>query len=225
MKTVYLYYADGYYASESDHYGGPLPNNSTFTAPEIQEGYVPHWNGTAWDQVENHKGKEGYVKGERTTINDYGPLPPSWSDTPPPPTLDQALAAKLGQVMGGYAAAFADMEKIYPQHEREGWVLQEAEALALLADPSAQTPVLSALVAMRGRGETELELADKVLANANTWRMYYAWYTGQQQRMYAEVLALAVLPDIEDPEEAAQAALAAVAALQAYQVTYAPAPV
>jgi hypothetical protein len=183
-----------------------------YVPPVFIEGYWPRWpledpGATDWEQVEDHKGKEGYVNGERATIKDYGPLPDGWSDTPPPPTFAEALAAKLGEVMAGYGAAFADMEKIYPQHEREGWPLQEAEALAVMADPQANTPVLSALVQLRGRGESVVELAAKVLANAASWRMYYAWYTGQQQRMYAEV-----------------SALADVAAIQAYQVAYLPPP-
>jgi hypothetical protein len=84
MSQAYQYTADGYYAGENEDYG-LLPNNATYTAPEMQDGYIPRWTGAAWEQVENHKGKEGYVGGEPFTVKEYGPLPGGWSDTPPPP--------------------------------------------------------------------------------------------------------------------------------------------
>ncbi len=105
--------------------------------------------------------------------------------------LENAKAAKLAEVMHAYSAAFAPIEDVYPAAEREGWPLQEAEAKAVLADPATETPVLSALVELRGRGESVAELAAKVLANAEQWRMIYAYLTGQQQHMYAAVTALA----------------------------------
>lgn len=206
MAKAYQYDAGGYYAGEVEDYG-LLPNNATRTAPDLQAGHIPHWSGAAWEQVENHKDQEGYVNGERVTIKEYGPLPAGWSDTPPPPTQEEARAAKLAEVMSGYNAAFAPVEHVYPAAEREGWAIQEAEARALLADPVADTPVLTALVQLRAQGESVADLAARVLTNAATWRQIYAWYTGQQQRMFAEV---SVLSDME--------------AIQAYQVVYAVPP-
>lgn len=186
--------------------GSYLPANGAWDAPQFVAGHWPRRtaDGSAWESVEDHRGEEGYLDGEPHTIRDCGPLPDGWSATPPPPTLEEVLAAKLSEVMGGYTASFAAVEKIYPAHEREGWPLQEAEALALQADPAAPTPVLSALVQLRGKGESVADLAAQVLANAATWRGVYAWYTGQQQRMYAEVSALTTVAEV-----------------QAYQVVYA----
>ena len=117
------------------------------------------------------------------------------------PTLEEARAAKLAEVMSAYQAAFAPIEAVYPSAEREGWAIQEAEARTLLADPAADpatvAPVLSALVALRARGETPADLAQKVLANAGPWRMVYAWLTGQQQRMYGEVSGLEAVDEIQ----------------------------
>jgi len=118
-------------------------------------------------------------------------------------TLDEARAAKIEEVFAGYSAAFTDVEKAYPQWEREGWAMQEAESAAYLADSKAPTPVLSALVQLRNRSETVAEFAADVMARATQYRGLYAWYTGQQQRMYGEVIALTT-----------------VQAVQAYQVTY-----
>lgn len=91
MVKCYQYTADGYYAGEAEDYG-LLPNNATRTVPTIVEGFVPRWTGKKWEQVEDHKGKSGYVNGVPTEIKEYGPLPEGWSDTPPAPTTEQLAA-------------------------------------------------------------------------------------------------------------------------------------
>lgn len=88
---AYQYDAAGYYAGKIEDYG-ILPNNATYTAPNLQDGYVHRWNGKKWDQVENHKGKQGYVDGQPFIVTDYGPLPDGWSETPPPPTLSEVIS-------------------------------------------------------------------------------------------------------------------------------------
>lgn len=85
MAKAYQYTADGYFAGEVEDYG-LLPHNATRTAPTVVDGKIPHWTGSAWEQVENHKGENGYLNGAPYTIKEYGPLPDGWSDTPPPPT-------------------------------------------------------------------------------------------------------------------------------------------
>lgn len=88
MPKCYQYTADGYYAGEAEDYG-LLPNNATRTAPTVVEGKVPRWTGKKWEQIEDHKGKSGYVNGVPTKIKEYGPLPGGWSDTPPAPTIEE----------------------------------------------------------------------------------------------------------------------------------------
>lgn len=119
------------------------------------------------------------------------------AETGRPPTLDEARAAKLTEVMSAYQAAFKPIEAIYPATEREGWPIQEAEARAVLANPKAETPVLSTLVEMRGRKEKVKDLATKILTNAATWATVYAVLTGQQQRMYADVSALTTVEEVQ----------------------------
>lgn len=154
-------------------------------------------------QTDDNRGRAGWVNGQPFIMEDFGQLPKAFSDTPPEPAMEEALAAKLAEVMRGYSAAFAPVEAVYPAAEREGWPVQEAEARALMADPQAETPVLSALVQLRARGETVAALAEKVLANAGQWRMVYAYLTGQQQRMYGEVTALAAQEGITGADVAA----------------------
>lgn len=104
--------AEGYYIGKSDDYGsGTQPNNTASMDdwPEIIPGFIPRKkaDGPGWDQVEDHKDKEGYVDGQPFTVKDYGPLPDGWSDTPPEPTLDEAVAAKCAEIHAGYDAALA----------------------------------------------------------------------------------------------------------------------
>ena len=109
---------------------------------------------------------------------------------PAGPALEEVRAAKLAEVMAGYSAAFAPIEAIYPREERETWPIQLEEARAVLADPDAETPMLSIMVAVRGKGETIAEFAGVVMANNTMYRQFAAYITGQQQRMYAEVNAM-----------------------------------
>lgn len=104
MAKIYQYTADGYYAGSLEDYG-LLPNNATRTAPTVVDGKIPHWTGDGWEQVENHKGKSGYLNGQPRTITDYGPLPTGWSDTPPPPTIEEAQAAKRSEIASAYNTA------------------------------------------------------------------------------------------------------------------------
>lgn len=118
MAKVYQYMADGYFAGEVEDYG-LMPNNSTRTAPEEQEGFIPRWNGEAWEQVENHKGKEGYVNGEPHTVKNYGPLPEGWSDTPPEPTPEEKSAWARAQRDSLIAATDYLMMPDYPISEAD----------------------------------------------------------------------------------------------------------
>ena len=106
MAKAYQYTADGYFAGEVEDYG-LLPNNATSTAPTFKKGFVPCWDGGKWVQVEDHKGKEGYVDGNPYTIKDYGPLPKGWSDTPPPPPLADAKASKQAEISSAFNAAMS----------------------------------------------------------------------------------------------------------------------
>ena len=73
--------------------------------------------------------------------------------------VTEAKDAKLAEIMQNYGDAFASIKKVYPAAEREGWPEQKAEALALMDNHAAPTPVLSTLVVERGKGETVAQLA------------------------------------------------------------------
>lgn len=89
MKTYYQTDNEGYFLYEFEAPEGPLPHNSTELAPTFSEGFVARFTGVSWEQVENHKGEQGYVYGEPFEIYEYGPYPEGWSATPPPPSEDE----------------------------------------------------------------------------------------------------------------------------------------
>jgi hypothetical protein len=102
MSKCYQYTADGYFAGEAEDYGF-LPHNATHVAPTPQDGHIPHWTGSAWEQVKDHKGKEGWLDGKPHTIKEYGPLPDGWSDTPPPPTPEELAERRRAEILARLA--------------------------------------------------------------------------------------------------------------------------
>lgn len=118
MTKAYQYDASGYYAGEVEDYG-LLPNNATYTAPKAKEGYIPRWTGAKWEQVEDHKGKQGYVDGQPHTVAEYGPLPKGWSDTPPPPSAKEKATQARAQRDSLIAATDYLLMPDYPVSEEK----------------------------------------------------------------------------------------------------------
>ena len=228
MAIAYRYIKPyGYYTGPVDGQGFDVAN-STSQAPEILPGFWPRWpvekaSAEEWEQVEDHRERtaaqgfaeeaiqaatEYWLPGDAhdspaRTMKEIGALPEGALSEAPEMPLEKAITAKLEEVMSGYAAAFAPLAAKYPLQEREGWPIQEAEALSLQAmlpdddrAPEDVAPVLSALVTLRANGETVLDLASMVLANAAQWRGVYASLTGQQQRMYRDVMCMAATEGI-----------------------------
>lgn len=103
MNKAYQHDADGYYLGEFQYPGYLLPHNCVAKQPDIVEGYIPHWTGKKWEQVENHKGDEGYLGGQLTKITEYGPYPDGWSTTPPAPTAEEAKEARKAKIIAELA--------------------------------------------------------------------------------------------------------------------------
>jgi hypothetical protein len=113
-------------------------------------------------------------------------------------TLEVARQKKIHELFAEYTAAFDFVNTIYPPAEREGWLIQLEEARAYLANNSAVTPTLSLMIMLRGRGENLEEFAHNVIGHNEQYRLFYALLTGQQQRMYADIVALETVEEILD---------------------------
>ncbi len=78
-----------YTHSLPDTSGTLPPVNALRAEPVFQEGFCPCEKDGAWIQVEDNRGKKGFVHGVETEIFELGPLPEGWSDTLPPPSLEE----------------------------------------------------------------------------------------------------------------------------------------
>lgn len=125
-------------------------------------------------------------------------------DADPDMVLDMAKTDKMSEIVAGSDAALAALTASYSGHEKLSWPKQETEALAYDADPSTQTPLLSAIAASRG---IELSvLVEKVLANVATYEQASGTILGMQQG-YEDLLdaaetvseVQAIVPDFSLP--------------------------
>ena len=139
MAISYQYDANGYFVGAGEDYGY-LPNNATWTStPQVQPGHALRWTGTAWEQVESHKGEQGFVNGQPHTIRDHGPYPDGWSTTPPPPTPEEIAAARRNEILARLAEidaasirplrAIAQGEAVQADHNKLTALDSEAAAL------------------------------------------------------------------------------------------------
>jgi hypothetical protein len=67
----------------------------------------------------------------------------------------------------------------YSAEERESWTVQMNEAAAFLADPAADTPMLTAMAT--SRGITVADLASRVWENTTLYRQAAGTILGHQQ--------------------------------------------
>ena len=158
------------------------------------------------------------VSGDRicgTATNEYtGPMEhcdcPAWVDVEHldayrveggqvvEPTLTDAKAAKLREVLTGSDAAMNLITASYSENEKLSWPKQEAEAKALLADPNAPAPLLRGIADTRGIALTTLR--DKVLANVEASEALTALILGTQQKYEDAVKAATTVEEVQDIE-------------------------
>lgn len=114
MSRAYQYDMFGYYAGEIEDFGGPVPNNATRAQPELRTGHIPRWNGAAWEQVEDHRGEEGWLDGTPCRIGDYGPYPDGWSATMPEKSREERFRLLRAARDAGLAATDHLLMADYP---------------------------------------------------------------------------------------------------------------
>lgn len=81
-----------------------LPANATFTAPPAEkEGFARVWNGEAWQEVEDHRGTEYWLPGDKYgtpshEMKELGTLPEGATLTPPEQTMEEVKKAKIAEL-------------------------------------------------------------------------------------------------------------------------------
>jgi len=143
MAIVYQYDAAGYYVGPSDDYGAAaLPHNTTREPAPLANEYIPRWTGRAWEQVENHKGREGWLNGQPHKITEYGPLPEGWSDNPPEPTAEELAERRRAAIEG-------ELDAI----DRRGRRASRAAALALARGQAVDPDDLDKLAELEAQAD------------------------------------------------------------------------
>ena len=114
---------------------------------------------------------------------------------PPIPTLQEAKAAKLTEINAAADRAIATLTATYPDREIATFDKQEAEARAYTADPTAPTPLLSAL--SKARGVPLDELARRVLVKADAFAVASGSIIGQRQALEDRLDACTTVEEVE----------------------------
>jgi uncharacterized protein YgiM (DUF1202 family) len=123
-------------------------------------------------------------------------------NTPEPQFTDaellvQAKTDKLEEVTKVYNASISALVGGTDKFELASWTKQEAEARAYMADNSVATPMLSALVAARGLGETVANLAKLVIDKANAYQTAYASILGTYQAKQKAIDAAKTVEEVQ----------------------------
>jgi len=105
---------------------------------------------------------------------------------------------KIREILVKYEHEFEHINLVYPPHEREGWSLQITEAERWLDDNEYETPMIDLLLTVRDRNESKEDFVNSIMEKSNQFKQLYAWLTGQQQKMYNEVI---LIPDDEQHYE------------------------
>lgn len=110
-------------------------------------------------------------------------------------SLDEAKAAKLSEINGAADRAIATLTATYPDREISTFDKQESEGRAYAADPTASTPLLSALAQARG---VPLDgLVRRVLAKADAFAVASGSIIGQRQALEDRLDACMTLEEVQ----------------------------
>lgn len=86
-----------------------IPGDCVEVAPPTpQENYIPVWNGAAWVETEDYRGKEYWLPGDTygtpgREVKKIGPLPEGATLTPPEQTLEEAKEDKHREAGAAFA--------------------------------------------------------------------------------------------------------------------------
>jgi len=118
-----------------------------------------------------------------TPLDEHQAMLAEWVASYVPPPADPAAlrAALSAQLAGEYERRMQIIATGYPPSERESWPVQTGEARALLADPAAATPWIDAAAAARGLDR--VELAQRIVAKDDAYRVIHGTLTGVRQAL------------------------------------------
>lgn len=161
------------------------------------DSYVITKNGMPYHVCSNVKEYEEEWK----AVSAYAKMHPECVTTeqpyiPPVPTLEEAKAAKLSEINRAADRAIAALTTTYPDREISTFDKQEAEARAYSADPTAPTPLLSALA--KARDIDMDELVKRVIAKADAFAAASGYIIGQRQALEDQLDACRTVKEVQN---------------------------
>lgn len=108
--------------------------------------------------------------------------------------LAAARAAKIAEAAAACDAVLGPLGVEYGRWETATWDQQYAEAVALMADPSATVPLLTALAAARGMAVADQ--AQRILRNRESWSVLSGAVVGQRLAVVDRINAAATVTDV-----------------------------
>lgn len=111
MLKIYTYDKNNEYIGESATMLDPeetkkqgkdvwlMPPHCTTVKPDTREGYVPVWDGHAWEYVEDHRGEKGWVNRVPVEIKELGPLPDGFATDEPEPTPEEQAELRRQEIL------------------------------------------------------------------------------------------------------------------------------
>lgn len=138
---------------------------------------------------EEWKAVNAYAKAHPECVTEEQPY------VPPVPTFKEAKAAKLSEINKAADKIMAALISTYPDREISTFDKQEAEARAYMADPTAPTPLLSALA--KARGLSMDELVKRVIAKADALAAASGYIIGQRQALEDQLDTCKTLEEVQ----------------------------
>lgn len=99
--------------------------------------------------------------------------------------IARAREAKEVEILNAYREDISIITNQYDKSEIDTWTKQEADSRAFIADNNADVPFLNAHAIARGK--TKLDLAQTIIANADTYTTHVATALGKKQKLIEEI--------------------------------------
>lgn len=95
-----------------------MPPYATELEPEFKEGFAAVWNGEAWELIEDHRGVDYWLPGDKygsapREMKELGALPEGATLTEPEQTLDELKEVKLVNLSGAFQNFYEDEATLF----------------------------------------------------------------------------------------------------------------
>lgn len=172
-----------------EHYENIIHRTSDNSYVITKNGMPYHVCSNVEEFEEEWKAVNAYAKAHPECVTEEQPY------VPPVPTFKEAKAAKLSEINKAADKIMAALISTYPDREISTFDKQEAEARAYMADPTAPTPLLSALA--KARGLSMDELVKRVIAKADAFAAASGYIIGQRQALEDQLDTCKTLEEVQ----------------------------